>query len=358
MSAAATSNREEEVARLRIELAAMRRSLSWRVTKPLRSIAKFFRKDPTHLDPVLSVPASKRRALRISGEEAFSHFPPYTGPGTPGSYTDFLGVRTNVEFQPGVERWSGEVFGHPGEYDGSTEVTNAWARTEWIGTLKSVLEARGSLTVFELGAGWGPWLVAAAAAARRKGISKVRLVGVEGSKEHVDYMRRHFLDNGIDPVDHHLFTGVVGTYDGTAKFPKLRSPSDDYGAQAEFGAEADPAVLDDQRDCPKLAFDELEEVPCIALNTLLRQYSAVDLIHCDIQGAEGTVLGASIEELTKRVRRIVVGTHSRHVEAQLLDLFVDAGWTLETEEPCCMTFAPGRKTLSVDGVQVWRNDGV
>lgn len=358
MAASTTAGREEETLRLRTELSNMRRSLSWRITKPLRSISKLFRRDVSHQEPTPYSPRAAGRVSYLSEDEVLSHFPPYAGPGQPDSVTDFLGVRTQLAFLPNVGHWSGKVLGHPVESDAPGQETYVWGRSEWIGTLRSVLEAQGSLTAVELGAGWGPWLVAAAAAARRKDIKKIHLAAVEGSKEHVEYLSRHFLDNGLDPADHFIFAGVVGTYDGTAKFPKLLNPSHDYGGQADFEGGFDPAEHQDKKDCPKLLFDEFEEVPCIDLNTLLQKHPRVDLIHCDIQGAEGAVLSASIDELTSRVRRIVVGTHSRHVEARLLDLFVDAGWALEAEEHCRMAFARGRKTVTLDGVQVWRNDGV
>ncbi len=53
--------------------------------------------------------------------------------------------------------------------------------------LSSVLEAKDRLVAFELGAGWGPRLVTAAVAARRRGIRDIQLVGVEGSAEHVAF---------------------------------------------------------------------------------------------------------------------------------------------------------------------------
>ena len=93
------------------------------------------------------------------------------------------------------------------------------SREEWLGCLNAVAAARGQIVAVELGAGWGPWLVAAYAAARRRGIRNIKLVGVEGLPEHVEMMRQHFIDNGIRPGDHTLYQAVVGTRDGTAWFP-------------------------------------------------------------------------------------------------------------------------------------------
>ena len=217
---------------------------------------------------------------------------------------------------------------------------------EWIGTLRSVLEARerGSLVVVELGAGWGPWLVSAAKAAERIGIRDVHLVGVEGAQSHVDFMLQHFRDNGLDPNAHLLIHGAVGARDGTARFPKLATPSDEWGAVADFG----------QGVAAGAAFDEIR---CVALTTLLAQLPPVDLIHCDVQGAEYEVLTAARAVLEARVRRVVVGTHSRRIEADLLAFFAALGWRLEDEGACRLVQPGGRGALRLvrDGYQVWAN---
>src|SRR5258708_36888539 len=98
---------------------------------------------------------------------------------------------------------------------------------EWIGTLRSVLEAQQRFTVVELGAGWAPWLVAGHNAARRKGIAEIHLMGVEGSPDHIDFMHQNFHDNGINPAAHRLIYGVVGTTDAGARFPRLDRPDID-----------------------------------------------------------------------------------------------------------------------------------
>src|ERR1041384_2248518 len=112
----------------------------------------------------------------------------------PGFFYDFLGVRTRVSYLLLPEWADGHIFGipHPGE-------RFLHSRAEWFGLLRAVDEASDRLVAAELGAGWGPWLVAAHAAARQKGIGEVHLIGVESSVDHAEMMRQHFVDNGIDP---------------------------------------------------------------------------------------------------------------------------------------------------------------
>jgi FkbM family methyltransferase len=199
---------------------------------------------------------------------------------------------------------------------------------EWVALLKSALEARKSFTVVELGAGFGPWLVAGARAVRHLGIEDVCLIGAEAAASHYRFMLQHFRDNGLKPEAHRLFHAAVGPQDGTVAFPDPVDPSADWGAAMGSG---DP-------------------IKCISLRSLMEGVNSVDLLHCDIQGAELETLSAS-REILARIKRLVIGTHSRQIEASLLDLF--AGWRLETEKPCQIEQNGSGFRLVRDGVQVW-----
>lgn len=265
----------------------------------------------------------------------FTAFPAYAGPGEPGFFTDFLGVRTRTSIMPLPDWVSGKVFGYP-----CNEEKFLHSVDEWCGTLRSVIEASKSLVAIELGAGWGPWLVAAHGAARMRGIDDVRLIGVEGMAEHVTMMHQHFIDNDIEPNRHRILHGIVGTRDGTAYFPTAKDATIEWGSEAIFSEVQPPdtAALD-----------------CVSLPTLMAEYPRVDIIHCDIQGAEGEVLPAALPDMTKKVRRIVVGTHSRGIEHTLFGAFLKHGWKLEVEEACTFNIIDGRHFAKEDGTQVWVN---
>jgi hypothetical protein len=55
----------------------------------------------------------------------------------------------------------------------------------------------------------------------------------------------------------------------------------------------------------------------------------------------------------------VVGTHSRKIDGDLMDLMHRAGWQLENEKPAKLVWNTGFPTLEgmtvLDGTQVWRN---
>src|SRR3954447_10429695 len=128
-------------------------------------------------------------------EAVLRSFPRYEGPAEPGFVIDFLGTRTRTAYISTLPP-EGHVEGYP--LPGNFHATGL----EWAGVLRAVLDAGPEVVAVELGAGWGPWLVAVAAAARVRGIRAVRLVGVEGSRHHVEYLRTHFADNGLDPAAH------------------------------------------------------------------------------------------------------------------------------------------------------------
>jgi len=278
----------------------------------------------------------------LTGVEVLNHFAPAANePAKEGAFRDFLGNETRVSFlPPEYAAKSGKVDAHPSQ-------SGIHGLPEWVGTLRSVVEARGQVTAMELGAGWAPWLVSVATAARKLGHDKVKLIAVEGSAEHFGYVRQHFLDNGLDPDAHELLHAVVGVEDGIARFPKLHSASEDYGANAVFAA-------DGSDQAPGRG--ELEEIRSVGLSSLIERTGQVDLIHIDIQGHEEVVLRSAIGALDEHVRRIVIGTHSRSIEAALLDLFSEHGWINEHEQPCVITqLDDGHMHLNVDGEQVWRN---
>ncbi len=260
-------------------------------------------------------------------------------PVEPGWYTDFLGIRTRLSFQPAGHEWLDARF-LPVPTSGLIQFHDA---QEWGGVLRAAIDARptGRFVAFELGAGWGPWVSTVARLAQLMGLAP-SLVAVEADAGHLDFIRTHFADNGLPMESCRLIQAVAGAMDGTAWFPMLANSAEDYGASASF-ADAPAGML---------------PVPSISLATLLRDETRVDLIHCDIQGAEAETMAAGIDEVSAKVRRIVVGTHGRAIEEQLYYLFTGAGWRLEDDKACLLQpdYKPGDLyTLRADGVQVWLN---
>src|SRR5690242_19455560 len=85
----------------------------------------------------------------------------------------------------------------------------------------------------ELGAGFGPWIIAGALAAKQRGIENIRLYAVEGDPQHFQFLRQHFLDNGFEPGEHTLLQAAVGVNRGTTEWPIVEdsSASESWGCR-------------------------------------------------------------------------------------------------------------------------------
>jgi FkbM family methyltransferase len=287
--------------------------------------------------------------LRSEAEEVFGKFQKYQGSGSPGFITNFLGVLTDVRFV-GLDSLSGAVEGYPipGNFHGDT--------LEWVGVLRSVLDARNSFTMLELGAGWAPWCTVGHLAAKQRGMPKIKVIAIEGDPGHVAFIRDTFAINGVGPDIGKAIHGVAGVMDGEALFPKANNPSQVYGGVAAFSeAQKMCGAYAEFTASHSALVEEIERVPCFSLATLLREYSELDLIHCDIQGEEANLFAHSIEVVSAKVKRVVVGTHSFHIDRAVACLFAKNDWDLEGIVACVMREDSNRPVIVHDGVQVWRN---
>lgn len=234
--------------------------------------------------------------------DLIAKFTAYNGPVESNSFRNFLGVRTRCEYLPEpYQSWAGTMQGLPvGRYsDGIHDAA------EWCGVLSAVLEAKDQIVGVELGAGWAPWLVCAAAAARQKGITKQFLVAVEAEARNIGFIRTHFLDNGITPGDHTIIKAMCS-------------------AAAGFN-----------------------------LAKLISDLPIVDFIHVDIQGYELEVIEPALTILTRRVNRLIIGTHGRELDGKMFGLMSKSGWMLEHEK--ISVHRSSDLSLIEDGVQVWKN---
>lgn len=275
----------------------------------------------------------------------FREFEAYRGAGSPGFLTNFLGVKTRCDLQVALKPFDGGVEGLP-EPVGSTQGETA----EWIGTLKAVLEADTRFRLLELGAGYGPWMAITHAAASQRGITDIHVYGVEGDAHHIDFIRTNMSDNAIPDSQATAIHAAIGTEDGTAYW----AVEDDAGAV--YGGRP---VASDGSDYLGGVRQTVVAVPVLGINGVLARETMWDLVHIDIQGHEGDVCRAGIEEMTRRVRRVVIGTHSRIQDGVVMEVFHKAGWSLENEKPTISVWNAVVPTVEgmalVDGVQVWRN---
>lgn len=290
-----------------------------------------------------------RRALGLVGalnDEELGLLYHFQQPAEPigDSIISFIGARTRVDVMATLRGAGGVVEGLPLPCNFHGDIH------EWLGLLRAVRGAHESFVAVELGAGWGPWLVAGALAARRRGIEQVSLTAVEGDAGKLPMIEQHFRDNGLDPAQHRIVHGVVAARDGHARFPEPADASVDWGA-----ASLDGEARHGRRDGNALRPDRIVKLPAWSLTSLLEPHERVDFVHCDIQGDEVAVLSSGRRVLDRKVAWLVVGTHGRDLELELLRRFSERGWTLEYEQPCRLSQQQGAVVLAVDGVQVWSN---
>lgn len=276
--------------------------------------------------------------------ETIRSIPRYVGAGIPGFVTDFLGIRTDIRFVNAIAGLNGGVEGYPfphGNFHGDVD--------EWCGLIDALNHANGRLVAMELGMGWGPWLVAAANIADKRGITDISLIGVEASREHLEFAHAHCANNGIRAEQTRLIHAAITAADGTVEFPVADDPAEDWGMAAFRAGE------DTHRDYRGHPIARTESVRGLSIPTLLADQSRVDLMHIDIQGHELECVKASIEPLNAKVATMIIGTHGRAIEDGLMACLGDAGWHLVREKSCQFRLDSGRPVLIVDGCQVWKN---
>ncbi len=222
---------------------------------------------------------------------------------------DFLGGATHVAYHGNWAR-----FAPPAS---RTITPNLPPKNEhyldWIAVLTAAAKAHGVFRMAELGAGWAPWLVRGALAARQRAeISECELLGVEPDPTHFNWAREHFLGNDLDPDRHRLLQGVATAAAGPLRFPMVASPDLDYSASL---ADADLVA-------------ETIEVQGYDVVELLRWFSGpVDFLHVDIQGAEHDALPPAMAMMAHSVRAIMIGTHDGdQLHDDLARRFREDGW--------------------------------
>ncbi len=278
--------------------------------------------------------------------EIFQQFANPAAKPEPGFLVDFLGTRTRTSsLWKQARELDGQHLGIPVPGDFHAETV------EWVGLLKAVRSAKSQYIAMELGAGFGPWIIAGAVAARLRGISNIRLYAVEADSQHYKSLCQHFRDNGFEPDEHRLFEAAVGVAGGAAEWPVM----DEASAIEDWGCRPIHARTD-YRGCQ---FQKTRAVKVIGMADLLVKEPYWDLIHIDVQGDEVEICRSAISELNARVRWLIAGTHSRKLDGDLLDLMFRAGWVLEHEKPARFAFQPYAASLEAmttcDGTQVWRN---
>ena len=301
----------------------------------------------------------------LGHHEVFSRFQPFRGVVTGDDFgvDYFLGIFLRRQFRKGMYTHIKGTFvqsPHP-EFDEEY--------FEWIDLLESIVAAKGSFTMIELGAGFGRWSVRAACALKQYPHLPYRLIAVEAEPVVFQWMHSHFADNGIDPDKHSLIHAAVCSQPGDVLFyiggprggPYDRTPDDWYGQFLAKGSDLSSSVTDDGEyagfkvRCHESGWRSIR-VPGVTLTCLLQDLDLVDLIDMDIEGQELPSVRETIEQLNVKVKRLHIGTHSQEIEAGLRELLNAHGWICLADYPLfSVTQTPWGSISFENGVQSWVN---
>lgn len=255
-----------------------------------------------------------------------------------GFFFNFLGVGTSIAHFPQGDELSGKVFSVPPTIEIGDGVFSS--ALEYEALLTAIDESIGqeTLTVCEFGAGWGPWVSAAGVVGKRAGFPTVKLVAVEADAHKHKVLQEQLGYNGLTPE-----TGVISTThnaaiwhsNGVLHFPKDVHPKD-------FGARTTDS--EHTADYRGMHYQSIE-VPAVSLGDVIADHPCIDYMHVDIQGAEVDVLEPFMELLSKRVKYMFIGTHSRMIEGLLIELFHSWRWRIHAANACGFVHDPAKDTM-------------
>jgi FkbM family methyltransferase len=302
--------------------------------------------------------------VALQHHEVFSHFSCFHGEVPPDYGIDFLGLKTHRDFIAGLYTYpAGTIL------ETSYPMVNE-EYLEWIDVLESVVAARGSFTMIDLGAGFGRWSVRAACALKQyNGKLPCRLIAVEAEPVVFKWMDRHFEDNHIDANEHRLIHAAISDAPGDVLFyiggpsggPWDRKPDDwygqsltkDYDIAGEYEHDGEYGGYPVRRH--KSGWRSIN-IPGITLGSLLKNLSLVDLIDMDIEGQELPAIRSSIDELDVKVKRLHIGTHGKEIEDGLRQLLLAHGWhCLRDYSLFSAGETPWGRVDFENGVQSWVN---
>ncbi|MBA1204443.1 hypothetical protein G7009_22265 [Pseudomonas capeferrum] len=276
----------------------------------------------------------------------------------PGFYTDFSGVRTRLSYF-GIDSHPAER--HVGAIPFPDDCLHAEA-IEYLAAIVALEKAQDSFSIVELGAGYGPWLVFGAKAALRRGISNISLLAVEADLQRHQLFYTHLADNGLPLPETHRSEAGAPARSGM-QVRCIHGAISDSNGKVSFGSQsvldwgAAPITDGGSEDYRGITV-QTQEIDTYTIEAALADVPVVDFMHMDIQGFELKSIRASLDTLQRKVRVLLVATHSRALEGGIIELLHDNGWKLLYEKPC--KFNPGSDTdltalTYLDGTQVWIN---
>ena len=220
---------------------------------------------------------------------------------------------------------------------------------------------KNTVTMFELGAGWGRMSLSLAGAIDHKVIpmapSNYRCLAVEAEPAHYQWLLQHFEKQKIKGV---AVKGAVGRKNGTCSFDVSQAADSCYGQGITplFSKRGFPSLSNIRKFINK----KTVKVPCFNVDSLIAEYKypGVDIIDVDVQGAEHDVARGAFKSIEKGIIDYwIFGTHAPRLNDDLkrylsgkYDLVVDI---YPNSFNRYQGFAPFQ---THDGIQLYKRKGL
>jgi FkbM family methyltransferase len=272
---------------------------------------------------------------------------PWSGEVPQGYIVDFLGILRDGSF---LWKPTNSLDAHHESTTLPTVGSHGEAWFEIASWLMSAHEAQGQYVAVSLGAAFGHQLVGAWKALQAINPLPSRLVAVEPVPQHCEWLRRHMATNGINPADHWIIQAALGHDNEPVLFPVGAAGTGLNNSQSTNLAESRRACATLVRDLGQseqvvenilmynstgivrdLGFGcagELKLISAVTLRDVLSPLDRVDLLEVDIQQSEINVIPPYMDLVTRKVRRVHIGTHGRAAHALMQSLFARAGWEI------------------------------
>lgn len=284
-------------------------------------------------------------------------------PATPaeGFYVDCFGQRFDPAHQPAIADRLGRVstaLPLPGDGHLSDGIEYAAAALAF-----EAARGRDRFSAVELGAGWGPWTTFFGLSAQALGFKRIQLTAFEADAKRFAQLREHLAQNELVAADAaaegddgtlswQLVNAAAWWQNETLLWPDHDNPLD-AGMRAESLGDAPPAG--DYRGHAS----GFRQIPAFDIVEKLSGAAPIDVLHIDIQGSEAELVPKAMDFLNAQVRSMFIGTHSRKIEGDLMELLFEQGWQLLREKPCRFDHYSTAPTLAgrtvADGGQYWKN---
>jgi FkbM family methyltransferase len=229
-------------------------------------------------------------------------------------HIDFLGVRTDCAFFPGL------TPAKVGRIKTSLPLISELL-IEYEVCALAASAAGGRFSVLEIGAAWGVWTARGAMMASALG-APVRTVAIEAQPAFVEMMRRHYVANAMSNNCHRIIPAAVSAEGGEHVWFRFegrgdvrgRMVADDWVAQ---NAGNPPASTPEWLNLPCRDGNSVARVPAVRLKDVLVQDGPFSFVHVRPNTGQSRLISA--EGLTARNIGVVVVPGLKADEAKTVD---------------------------------------